>query len=209
MLSDKSDSNQHRRSESTDRKASFTTLKASGGLFDEVSALRYRAYLADNYIQENDTRRFFDAYDHQPNCQSYLTYYGDSLVGSVRACLYDPEKPLQIPAMEIYGDEIKSAVGYEQPFIESNKFVIAPEFQRRGGLRARLALVKNIVQVAQEQQVPTIITAVREEHLRLYKTFSFIPISKAKTYAGLKFETVLLACYDIPHVSNLISNKFS
>lgn len=188
---------------------SFTTLKAEGQLFDEVSALRYRAYLADNYITENATRRFFDAYDYQSNCQSYLTYYGENLIGSVRACRYDPEDRMKIPAMEIYDSEIRDAVGYDQPFIESNKFVIEPAFQRRGGLRARLALVKNIVEVAQSQHVPTIITAVRQEHLRLYKTFSFIPISKAKLYPGLKFETVLLACYDIEKVSKLISNKFS
>lgn len=185
----------------------YSSIKAHGRQLDDVYALRYRAYFADGYIESNNTERFFDRYDHLPKNFSYLTYYDGEIAGSIRASLYDPKTPYDLPAMEIYSDEIRNSVGLENSIVESNKFVIAPEFQRRGGLRLRLALVLNMVNAAVEHHAPTIITAVRKEHLRLYKSFSFEAISKAKKYPLLKFETVLLACYDVQGLREYLVSK--
>ena len=187
----------------------YTSVKADGRLLDDVCALRYESYIADNYIEPNDTKRFFDEYDHQPNCQSFLTYCNGDVVGTLRACVYQPGSENIVPAMEIYTPEIQAEIGLDQPFIESNKFVIAPAFQRRGGTRARLGLMKNIVNTAIANKAKTIVTAVRPEHTRFYKYFSFIPISGPKQYPHLKFEAVLMACYDVPALTALGESKIS
>lgn len=194
----------------TTRKSyAYTSVKADGRLLDDVCALRYESYIADNYIEPNDTKRFFDEYDHKPNCQSFLTYCNGDVVGTLRACLYQPGSEHIVPAMDIFYQEIEKEVGLDRPFVESNKFVIAPAFQRRGGTRARLGLMKNIVNTAMSNKAETIVTAVRAEHLRFYKYFSFFPISDEKRYQNLKFETVLVACYDVPALNALVESKIS
>lgn len=183
---------------------SYTSVVAKGRLLDDVCALRYRSYLADNYIEPNDTKRFFDEYDHEANCISYLTYMNGEVVGSIRSCVFDPMVDNTVPAMEVFEDEIRENVGFNDVIVESNKFVIAPEFQRKGGITARLVLMLNIVNAALDSKAGSIITAVRAEHVRHYRLFSLEKISDAKRYPNLNFDTILLACYDVPALKNHI-----
>ena len=196
-------------SASNRRSYTYTSVKADGRLLDDVCALRYESYIADDYIEPNDTKRFFDKYDHQANCQSFLTYCNGEVLGTIRACVYEPGSKQIIPAMEIYAPEIEAEVGLDQAFVESNKFVISPAFQRRGGTRARLGLMKNIINTALSHDAKTIVTAVRAEHLRFYKYFSFVPISDPKHYQHLKFEAALVACYDIPALNEFVISKIA
>jgi len=123
----------------------YSSVKANGRLLDDVFSLRYNAYIEDGSIEKNNTQRFFDEYDHLPNCQSFLTYLDEELIGSIRACQYIPNRHEDVPVMEIFKKEIEEAIGLNKSFVESNKFVIAPEFQRKGGMRARFHLVNNML----------------------------------------------------------------
>ncbi len=185
----------------------YFSIMAKNELLDQVYALRYRAYMAENYIEPNNTERFFDEFDHEANCRSFLTYCGRELVGSIRSCIYDPEDDKDVPVMEIFDRELRREVGYEKPFVEANKFVIAPEFQRRGGIRARFNMYKNIVNTVFEKGADTIVVAVRPSHVKFYKMLFFSQISDAKSYPHLKFKTVLLACYNMNALKDFIWSK--
>ena len=139
--------------------------------------------------------------------RSFLTYFGSELVGSIRACLYDPVQDIEIPAMEIFDRELREHVGYDSPFVEANKFVVSPEFQRRGGANARLNIYKNIYLTAIEQGADRMVIAVRAGHVRFYKMLGFRAISDIKRYPHLNFKTVLLACYDLEAVREFIWHK--
>ncbi len=187
----------------------YFSIKANNAMLEDVFSVRYRAYVANDSIDANQTKRFFDEYDRMDNCQSYLTYLGNNIVGSIRACTFIPGQNEDIPAMEIFEQEIKDNIGIDKPFVESNKFVVVPEFQRRGGVRARFHLFQNAVSSALEVGADRMITAVRPEHVRFYKIFHCQPISKIKSYPHLKFDTVLLANYDLPKLKEYICSKAS
>ena len=174
---------------------------------DDVFALRYRAYLADGYIGENTRKRFFDDFDYEPNCRSFLTHYGQELVGSIRTCLWTPGQQLEIPAMEIFDEEIRREVGYDKRIMETNKFVVSPEFQRRGGIRARFSIYRSALSVVHEEDVDVVVIAVREEHIRFYRMLGFGQISDVRAYPHLNFNTALLACYDMESLSDFILER--
>ncbi len=185
----------------------YSSVLADGPLRDTVFELRYRAYIAENYIEPNVTMRFFDEFDQQQNCFSYLAYSGDELLGSIRSCVYRPDVSLEIPVMEVFREELGLEVGYDKPFVEANKFVVSPEFQRRGGIRARFQLYRNIVETAIVEDADRIVVAVRPEHVKFYKMLYFSPISAIKSYPHLKFKTVLLACYNMKALKAFIWSK--
>ena len=185
----------------------YTSVKAERETLDKVFSLRYRSYIAENYIKPNDTHRFFDAYDYERNCHSYLVYYDMSLMGSMRLCLYNPTENIPVPAMEIFNKELESEIGYDDSFIELNKFVIAPEFQRRGGIVARFNMFKKIGESTLAMGAKKVIIAVRPEHVRFYKHFSFSVVSDAKPYPHLTFKTVLLVCYNLEILKRFIWGK--
>ena len=92
--------------------------------------------LSNNYIEEKESQLFSDEYDGMANCISYLTYCDDQPMGSIRACIYDPQKQVPIPVMEVFEKELRCHVGFDAPFLEANKFVLLPEFQHKKGIRA-------------------------------------------------------------------------
>ncbi|MDO6461094.1 GNAT family N-acetyltransferase [Granulosicoccaceae sp. 1_MG-2023] len=180
---------------------------ARDGRLDEVFALRYRAYFEQGYIGENPRRRFFDDFDYEPNCRSFLTYFGEQPVGSIRTCLWTPQQRLDIPAMEIFDEEIRREVGYGQRIMETNKFVVSPEFQRRGGIAARFSIYRSALDVVHEEQVEVVVIAVREEHIDFYRLLGFKQISDLRSYPHLNFNTALLACYDLDFMSDFIIGR--
>lgn len=187
--------------------AHYLYQTARGRQLDDVFALRYRAYLADGYIDENTRKRFFDDFDYEPNCRSFLTFHGAELVGSIRTCVWEPGAGYEIPAMEIFDDEIRREVGYDKRIMETNKFVVSPEFQRRGGIRARFSIYRSALSVVHEESIDVVVIAVREEHIRFYQMLGFGQISDVRAYPHLNFNTALLACYDMDSMSDFILGR--
>ena len=151
-----------------------------------------------------------DEYDELPNVRSYLLYSDipRAKIGSIRICEFDPDKDLDVPAMEMFYDEIKRSIGYNRPFIEANRFVIDPEFQRLGGRNARFKIFERVVDSAIETGAENILIAVRPEHVKFYgKTLFFEPISGAKVYHHVKFKTVLCKCSKIERFKEFVSSK--
>lgn len=185
----------------------YHSIRAYGPLLDSVYSLRYQSYSAENYIEKNPSERFMDDYDAQPNCTSYLTYYGKKIIGSIRLCTYRPDEDWKIPVMKIYEKEIQQEIGLDKTFIEANRFVVHPDFQRKGGIQARFSIYRNIVTEADRVNANCVLAAVREEHVRFYRLVNFAPISELKAYRGLKFKTILMACFDLDRSREFVLNQ--
>lgn len=185
----------------------YYSIEARGPLLDKVYSMRYRSYGRENYIDENVSEKFMDEFDAMPNCTSYLMYSEKKAVASIRSCVFTPEKEHVIPVMDIFSNEIGEGVGFDNPIIEANKFVVDPNFQKRGGIQARFSLFKNIADAIQRENAGCLLAAVRPAHVKFYKMLYFKPMSEVKSYPHLKFKTLLLACTDVEKFCDLVYTK--
>jgi hypothetical protein len=180
---------------------------ANGPMLDRVYSMRYRSYSAEGYIDEDSSGKFIDEHDNRPNSVCFLGYHQNKVVGSIRTCFYDPKASNEIPIMEVFEKELKNSIGYENSFLEPNKFVVEPSFQRRGGIQARFLLLGTAVEEAVRRNSSSIVVAVRPEHIRFYQMFGGKLASEAKSYPHLKFETVLMVCTDVIRCREFIKSK--
>jgi hypothetical protein len=187
--------------------SSYHSVKAYGPLLDYVFSIRYESYSAEDYIEKNPTRRFMDEFDGTPNCDSFLIYFKKKLIGSIRSCVYRPGTQHRIPVMDVFEKELRENVGMEKTMVEANKFVVHPDFQRQGGVRARFSIYRNVVESAICEKADCIVVAVRPAHVNFYRMFHMQPVSDAKSYPHLNFQTVLMASHDIEATRDVIWRK--
>lgn len=189
------------------RQSEYFTAVAKGPMLDRVYSMRYKSYSAEQYIEENSSLQFIDEYDDKPNSTCFLAYHRNNAIGSMRICEFNPNDGHAVPIMEIFDEEIRTHIGYENTFIEVNKFVIAPFFQRKGGVEARMLLIGTMVEEAINRGASSILLAIRPAHVRFYKMLGCKQISESKSYPHLSFKTVLMACTDIEWSRNFIRSK--
>jgi N-acyl-L-homoserine lactone synthetase len=91
--------------------------------------------------------------------------------------------------------------------MEVNRFVIEPDFQRRGGLQARFRVFERGVDMALETGAKGIIVAVRPEHVKFYRMLYGTPVSESKVYHHVKFKTVLVVCTEIERCKEFLVSK--
>ena len=175
----------------------YSVMAREPMLLDEVYSMRYRSYIAEDYIDKNSSRRFMDKYDLMPNCNSYLTYFEKKAIGSIRACIYKPEAQMSIPVIEVFEEELKNSVGYDNVMIEANKFVIDPSFQKRGGVKKFFSIYRNIANSILDNKAKYLVACVRPVHIKFYEMLYFEPASEIKVYPYLKFKTVLILCKNV------------
>ncbi len=171
----------------------YHTIAARGPMLDRVYSMRYRSYSEEGYIEKDPSCKFMDEYDSRANCTSYILYKESKAVASIRVCLYDPLEAMDVPVMSVYDEEIKASIGYNSRFIEINKFVVDPEFQRKGGLEARFQIFKLLADVVTDVQAKSLLVAVRPAHIKFYRMLKCRPVSEVKAYPYLNFKTILLA----------------
>lgn len=185
----------------------YYSVIAKGPMLDRVYSMRYRSYSAEGYIEENSSLKFIDEYDNKPNSTCFLAYYRNQVVGSIRACVYEPNQGLNIPIMDCFEKELRNTIGYDGIFLEPNKFVIDPQFQRRGGIHARFLLLGTAVEQAVKKNASNIVVAVRTEHIKFYQMFGGKLASEEKSYPHLNFKTVLMICSDVKKCRDFIKSK--
>lgn len=189
------------------RSNDYYSVIAKGPMLDRVYSMRYKSYSAEGYIEENSSLKFIDEYDDKPNSTCFLAYHRHQVIGSIRACVYEPNKGLSIPIMECFEKEIRNAIGYDGIFLEPNKFVIDPLFQRKGGIHARFLLLGTAVEQAVKKDASNIVVAVRTEHIKFYQMFGGKLASEEKSYPHLNFKTVLMICTDVQKCRDFIKSK--
>ena len=185
----------------------YYSVIAKGPMLDRVYSMRYRSYSSEGYIEENSSLKFIDEYDNKPNSTCFLAYHRSQVVGSIRACVYEPNKGLNIPIMDCFEKELRNTIGYDGVFLEPNKFVIDPQFQRRGGIHARFLLLGTAVEQAVRKNATNIVVAVRAEHIKFYQMFGGKLASEEKSYPHLNFKTVLMICDDVMKCRDFIKSK--
>lgn len=185
----------------------YYSVIAKGPMLDRVYSMRYRSYSAEGYIAENSSLKFIDEYDNKPDSVCFLAYQKTKAIGSMRACVYDPSKESLIPVMEVFENEIRDNIGYDNILVEMNKFVIDPTFQRRGGMHARLMLMGSVLNESISRNAKAVLVAVRPEHTRFYQIFGGKVISGIKSYPHLSFKTVLMVCNDLDLAGNILRSK--
>lgn len=185
----------------------YYSVIAKGPMLDRVYSMRYRSYSAEGYIAENSSLKFIDEYDNKPNSVCFLAYQKTKAIGSMRACVYDPSKENLIPVMEVFENEIRDNIGYDNILVEMNKFVIDPTFQRKGGMHARLMLMGSVLNESINRNAKAVLVAVRPEHTRFYQIFGGKVISGIKSYPHLSFKTVLMVCSDLDLAGNILRSK--
>ena len=127
----------------------------------------------------------------------------------MRVCEYNTIERLKVPVMEVFEEEIRNNIGYNSTFVEINKFVIDPSFQRKGGAEARMLLIASMVEEAVRRGAACMLLAVRPAHVRFYKMLGCQQISDIKSYPHLSFKTVLMACTDIQWSRDFIRSKIN
>ncbi len=186
----------------------YRSVAAKGPLLDRVFSMRYKSYSSEDYIEKDESKKFMDEYDALPNCNSYLVYSDKKAIASIRSCIYDPEKPYSVPAMEVFEREIDNRIGLNSKFMEINKFVVDPDFQRSGGAKVRFELFACMAREGFEKNVEHVVLAVRPKHVRFYKMIlNCEVISDVKCYPHLNFDTVLMLMNNIQNVKEFVFSK--
>lgn len=92
--------------------------------------LRYRAYRSVDGIPENREGVAVDDYDAQPNARTHLIWYEGQPVASVRSLIWSARYDWQsTTCVDAYRPAIQANLGLDRPILESNRYVVDPEFK--------------------------------------------------------------------------------
>ena len=157
--------------------------------------LRYRAYLHAGAIPLNPKEEFTDEYDQQHNVRTYLIWYENRPVASVRSLTWSAKYNwLPTDCSVLFKQDINQQLGADTPVLESNRFVVDPEFKGRKSLMAQMLLFRVQAIGAVVDQCKYVITAVRPRHASFYKRLmNFEPISEPLAVDKVSFPIQLLS----------------
>ena len=170
--------------------------------------LRYRSYRSVDGIAENDTGMSMDKYDSQSNARTHLMWYEGKPVASVRSLIWSERYDWQsTTCVDAYRSAVESKLGLDKRLLESNRYVVDPDFGGRKSIMAQYLLFRIQTMSCLYDNCDYVITAVRPKHARFYKRLmDFDPISEPGMVDGFKFEAVLLAT---PYISRHVLAKNS
>ena len=157
--------------------------------------LRYRAYRSVDGIPENREGVAVDDYDAQPNARTHLIWYEGQPVASVRSLIWSARYDWQsTTCVDAYRPAIQANLGLDRPILESNRYVVDPEFKGRKSLTAQYLLFRIQTISCLYDRCQYVITAVRSNHISFYeRLMGFYPVSDSTRVKGFQFETTLLA----------------
>lgn len=157
--------------------------------------LRYRAYRSVDAIPANAQEIFTDQYDEQENVRTYLIWHEGQPVASVRSLTWSSAYNwAPTDSTVLFKNDIEQRLGLDTPVLESNRYVVDPEFKGRKSLMAQMLLFRIQALGSQIDNCQHVITAVRPRHASFYKRFmNFEPISAEITVEKVSFPIQLLA----------------
>lgn len=156
--------------------------------------LRYRAYVNVDAISPNTEQLCTDKFDEQQNARTYLIWYEGQPVASVRSLSWSAAYQwAPTPSVQLFSAEIDQQLGLSASLLESNRYVVAPDFTGRPSLTAQMLLFRVQTLAAIADHCDHVITAVRPRHVRFYERFmNFRVISEAIEVSEVKFPIQLL-----------------
>lgn len=170
---------------------------------EDAYAIRHASYLSGGYIDPMPGGLFSDADDLRPNSRCVVVYKDERPVASVRLCTLDLDPTLtgwdEIPASRIFPEAVArlaADVGHGQParFTEINRLVRHPDFAN--DFELVFVLFRFVGFLVADSQSDMTLSCVRRNHTPFYKRLHFQYIDGPRRYAGVKFETNLMACFN-------------
>lgn len=157
--------------------------------------LRYRAYRSVDAIPVNDQEIFTDKYDAQDNVRTYLIWYEGQAVASVRSLTWSSAYNwAPTDSIVLFRHEIDQHLGLNTAVLESNRYVVDPEFKGRKSLMAQMLLFRIQAIGSRIDNCNYVITAVRPRHASFYRRFmNFEPISEELIIEEVAFPIQLLS----------------
>lgn len=157
--------------------------------------LRYQAYRHADAIPVNEQAICTDPFDEQRNARTFLIWYDDQAVASVRSLTWAASYDwAPTPSINFFKAEVDQYIGLSSPILESNRYVTAPDFTGRRSLTAQMLLFRIQTLGALVDQCAYVITAVRPRHVKFYERFmNFSSISDPLKVDEVSFEIQLLA----------------
>jgi len=189
----------------------------------DAYAIRHASYLSGGFIDPRPDGLFSDADDLKPNSRSVVVYKQGRPVASVRLCVLDYNPALtgwdEIPASRIFPEavaELAAGVPHGRPakLTEINRLVRHPDFAN--DFQLVFVLFRFVGFLVAEGQSDMTLSCVRRNHTPFYKRLHFDYVAGPRRYAGVKFETNLMACVssrydsvakDIPFVGSATGSQ--
>lgn len=150
----------------------------------EVYRLRYKCYLAEGAIAENDRATLTDALDEEPNCVHVAIEVDGKILAAMRLHLVS-RLALTSPTLDVF-PEILDAVKRGQTVLDPTRFVIDP-----GARKMRVPLHFLALRIpflaAMFYNVDLALASVRTEHIPFYRRYLGYELAiTARAYPGLK-----------------------
>jgi hypothetical protein len=167
----------------------------------DAYAVRHASYLSGGFIDPRPDGLFSDDDDLRPNSQSVVIYQWDQPVASVRFCTLDLTPGLtgwdEIPASRIFPEaiaELAARLPHNRParMIELNRLVRHPDYANNTQLV--FVLFRFVCYLVTAEGADMMLSCVRRNHTPFYKRMRFGYVDGPRRYAGVKFETNLMAC---------------
>lgn len=167
----------------------------------DAYAIRHDSYLAGGFIDPSPDGQFSDADDLKPNHHCVVIYQYGQPVASVRLCLLDLAPGLagwdEIPASRIFPEEVAELAANFEPgrsarLIEINRLVRHPDYANNYQLV--FVLFRFVSYLLMSANADVMLSCVRRNHTPFYKRMHFEYVAGPRRYAGVKFETNLMAC---------------
>lgn len=167
----------------------------------DAYAIRHDSYLAGGFIDPSPDGQFSDADDLKPNHHCVVIYQYGQPVASVRLCLLDLAPGLagwdEIPASRIFPEEVAELAANFEPgrsarLIEINRLVRHPDYANNYQLV--FVLFRFVSYLLMSANADLMLSCVRRNHTPFYKRMHFEYVAGPRRYAGVKFETNLMAC---------------
>jgi hypothetical protein len=167
----------------------------------DAYTIRHDSYLSGGFIDPRPDGQFSDADDLRPNNQCVVIYQSGRPVASVRLCLLDLAPGLvgwdEIPASRIFPEEVLTLAASAVPgraarLIEINRLVRHPDYANNYQLV--FVLFRFVSYLLMSANADIMLSCVRRNHTPFYKRMHFEYVAGPRRYAGVKFETNLMAC---------------
>ena len=146
--------------------------------------LRYKCYLAEQAIAENEVGLMTDAYDEAPNCVHVAIEVDGEIKASMRLHLLSGLS-LVSPTLDVF-PEISETLKRGQTVLDPTRFVIDPTARKMRVPLHFLALRIPFL-AAMFYDVDLALASVRTEHIPFYRRYLGYELAlKARGYPGLK-----------------------
>ncbi len=164
----------------------------------EAYALRHASYLASGYIDSHPDGLFSDRYDRLSTAHTSVVYEDGKAVAAVRVCFLSSDHLDAAPAGTTFPEEVANLLANlprrrgEPQAAEITRLVRSPAAENNQGLVFLLLRVAGYIAI--QEDVPLLMSCVRQNHVPFYKRIGCQTASGLRPYPGLKCPMQLLAC---------------